>query len=276
MGGMMGGGAMIRPDGTFTIPAVAPGDYIVRGNLPGPPQPGVPMEMATASVTVNGVDINDLRVEPSKPITVTGHVVMDPVAARSFKPEMMRLSAPLSEPGPTFGPVPPPAAIRDDLTFEFKASQGPSIVRLASPPGWMIKSVSLNGADVTEGITFHNDDVAGLEVELTNRVPDVSGLVTNGRGEPVVNYFAIAFPQDQERRNAPGPGRTAMVRPDDQGRFSFKTLRPGNYYVVAVEHVQNGEWMDPAFMEAVRTRATRISVNEGDTQVLDLKLQQPR
>jgi hypothetical protein len=34
--------------------------------------------------------------------------------------------------------------------------------------------------------------------------------------------------------------------------------------------------MDPAFMEAVRTRATRISVNEGDTQVLDLKLQQPR
>ena len=36
------------------------------------------------------------------------------------------------------------------------------------------------------------------------------------------------------------------------------------------------EWMDPAFMEAVRTRATRISLSEGDTQMLDLKLQQPR
>ena len=33
------------------------------------------MEMATASVTVNGVDINELRVEPSTPITVTGHIV---------------------------------------------------------------------------------------------------------------------------------------------------------------------------------------------------------
>jgi protocatechuate 3,4-dioxygenase beta subunit len=67
-----------------------------------------------------------------------------------------------------------------------------------------------------------------------------------------------------------------MARPDDQGRFKFQTLRPGNYYVVAVEHVQAGEWMDPAFMESVRTRATPISLIEGDTQVIDLKLVQPR
>ena len=276
-GGMMGsGGGMIRPDGTFTISGVSPGEYTLRGNLPGPPQPGVPMEMATANVTVNGIDITDVRVEPSKPITVSGHVVLDPVAARSFKPETMRLSAPPSEPGPVFGPPPPPAAVRDDLTFEFKASPGPSVVRLASPPGWMIKSVFLNGADATDGITFRNEDVTGLEVELSNKVPDLSGQVTNGNGDAVLDYFAIAFPQEQERWSAPGPGRTAMVRPDDQGRFRFRTLRPGNYYIVAVEHVQTGEWMDPAFMESVRTRATRISINEGDTLVADLKLVQPR
>jgi protocatechuate 3,4-dioxygenase beta subunit len=63
-----------------------------------------------------------------------------------------------------------------------------------------------------------------------------------------------------------------MVRPDDQGRFRFRSLRPGNYYVIAVDHLQNGEWLDPAFMEAVHTHAVRISVNEGDVQTLDLKL----
>ena len=63
------------------------GEYTVRGNLPGPPQPGVPMEMATANVTVNGIDITDVRVEPVRPISVSGHVILDPVAARSFKPE---------------------------------------------------------------------------------------------------------------------------------------------------------------------------------------------
>ena len=64
----------------------------------------------------------------------------------------------------------------------------------------------------------------------------------------------------------------AMVRPDDQGRFRFRTLRPGNYYVVAVDHVETGEWMDPAFMESMHARSAHITVNEGDTQTLDLKL----
>jgi hypothetical protein len=145
-----------------------------------------------------------------------------------------------------------------------------------SPAGWMIKSVTLNGTDVTNGLTFGTDDVSGLEVELTNKVPDLSGQVINGKGDAVLDYFAVVFPQDQDLWNAPGPGRTGMTRPDDQGRYRFRTLRPGNYYIVAVEHVQTGEWMDPAWMESVRSRATRVTLNEGDTLVADLKLAQPR
>jgi carboxypeptidase family protein len=269
-----GGGGMIRPDGTFTINGVAPGDYTLRGMLPG--QPGAPPDTAVANISVNGIDLTDVRLEPVKPITVSGQVLLDPAAARSFKPETMRLNAPPSEPGPIFGPTPQPAAIRDDYTFEFKAGPGPSIVRLSGPPGWMIKSVTLNGADVTDGITFREEDVSGLEVELTNKVPDLSGQVTNSSGDGVLDYVAIVFPQDQNLWNAPGPGRNGMTRPDDQGRYRFRTLRPGNYYVVAVEHVQTGEWMDPAFLESVRSRATRVTLNEGDTLVTDLKLVQPR
>jgi len=229
-----------------------------------------------ANVSVNGIDLTDVRVEPVRPITVSGHVTLDPVAARSFKPETMRLSAGPSDPFPMFGPPTPPAAVRDDLTFEFKASPGPSVVRLASPSGWMIKSITLNGADVTDGITFRDEDVSDLEVELSNKMPDLSGQVTNGNGDAVLDYVAIAFPQDQDLWNAPGPGRNGMTRPDDQGRYRFRTLRPGTYYVLAVEHVQSNEFMDPAFLESVRSRATRVTLNEGDTLVADLKLVQPR
>lgn len=274
LGPIGGGGGMIRPDGTFTINSVAPGEYTLRGMLPG--QPGAPPGTVMASISVNGADLTDVRLEPVKPISVSGQVLLDPVAARSFKPETMRLNAPPNDPGPMFGPVPPPAAVRDDLTFEFKASPGPSVVRLNGPAGWMIKSVSLNGADVTDAITFRDEDVSGLQVELTNKVPDLSGQVTNGNGETVLDYYAIAFPQDEQRWNAPGIGRTAMVRPDDQGRFRIRTLRPGNYYVIAVEHVQTSEWNDPAWMESVRSRATPVTLNDGDTLVSDLKLAQAR
>jgi protocatechuate 3,4-dioxygenase beta subunit len=273
-GPMGGGGGMIRPDGTFTINSVAPGEYTLRGMLPG--QPGAPPDTAMANVSVNGIDLTDVRVEPVNPITVSGQVLLDPAAARSFKPETMRLNAPPSDPGPMFGPMPPPAAIRDDYTFEFKASPGPSVVRLSGPPGWMIKSVTLHGADVTDGITFREEDVSGLEVELSNKVPDLSGQVTNANGDVVLDYVAIIFPQDQNLWNAPGPGRNGLMRPDDQGRYRIRSLRPGNYYVVAVEHVQAAEWMDPAFLESVRSRATRVTLNEGDTLVTDLKLVQPR
>lgn len=266
--------AMIRPDGTFNISGVVPGEYVVRAMIPG--QPGTPAESSMAAISVNGTDITDLRLEPLRPITVSGHVVLDPVAARSFKPETMRLNAQPSEPGLLSGPLPPPAAVRDDLTFDFKATPGPSIVRLAPTPGWMIKSVSLNGADVTDGLTFRSDDVSGLEVELTNRVPDLSGQVTNGNGDAVLDYYVVVFPQDQDLWNAPGNGRTGLSRPDDQGRYRFRALRPGTYYVVAVEHVQTGEWMDPTWMESVRSRATRVTLNEGDTLVADLKLTEPR
>src|SRR5262249_31134499 len=117
--GVIPAGGMIRPDGTFTIGGLPPGEYTARAAIPG--QLGTPQETATATVSVNGTDITDLRLEPVKPITVSGHVVLDPVAARSFKPETMRLGAFPSEPGPSFGPLPAPAAVRDDLTFEFKA-----------------------------------------------------------------------------------------------------------------------------------------------------------
>src|SRR5262249_36896583 len=111
-GPMGGGGGMIRPDGTFTINSVAPGEYTLRGMLPG--QPGAPPDTAMATISVNGIDVTDVRLEPVKPISVSGQVLLDPAAARSFKPETMRLNAPPSEPGLMFGPMPPPAAIRDD------------------------------------------------------------------------------------------------------------------------------------------------------------------
>jgi protocatechuate 3,4-dioxygenase beta subunit len=274
----MTAGGPIRPDGTFTISGVPPGEYMLRGMV-GMPSPGNPPETAVAFVTVNGDDVAGVRLEPVKPISVSGRVVLDPVAARAFKSEAFRIGAvPTNPADQMIGlPMTQPAAVRGDLTFDFKTYPGTMVVRLlGSVNGWMIKAVYLNGADVTNSVNFRSDDVDGLEVELTNRVPDVSGLVANGKGEYVKDYYAIAFPQDQIRWTNPGPGQNAMVRPDQDGRFRIQTLKPGEYYLAAVEHLQNGEWMDPEFLEAVRAHATRISLSEGDIQTRDLTLSQGR
>jgi hypothetical protein len=210
-----------------------------------------------------------------QPITVSGRLVVDPGAAASLKPEAFRFIATPKTMRPMWmGPARPGDAVHGDLTFQFQTYPGEMIVVTAgAQPGWMVKAIRLNGTDVTDGIDFKpGQNVADLEVEITDRIPEISGLVTNAKGEPVTSYAAIFFPQDEERGKAPGRGRSGMVRPDQDGRFKLRTLRPGNYYVAAVEAVENGQWMDPEYLETLRARATRISLGEGETKSIDLKL----
>ena len=63
-----------------------------------------------------------------------------------------------------------------------------------------------------------------------------------------------------------------MTRPDDEGRFRFRTLRPGDYYVAAVEHVQNGAWMDPAFLAQFVTASIKVSLGDGETKTQDIRI----
>jgi len=66
-----------------------------------------------------------------------------------------------------------------------------------------------------------------------------------------------------------------MGRPDQDGRFKVRNLPPGTYYAVALEYVEPGESSDPEFLEKIRDRASRFSLNDGETKVLDLKLTGP-
>jgi hypothetical protein len=130
----------------------------------------------------------------------------------------------------------------------------------------------LNGVDVTDGVDVKpNEDVSGLEVELTNKLTTISGLVTNARGEAVKDYSAIAFSQDREQwrdtTRYHGSGR-----PDQDGRFKITALPPGDYYIIAIDKIEPGESSDPDFLETVRSKATAVSIREGDSRTVDLKL----
>ncbi len=63
--------------------------------------------------------------------------------------------------------------VKADGTFELKGLTGTRLIRAVGlPPGWMLKSVHVNGADVTDtGVEFKpGEAVTGLEV-----VVDVEG-----------------------------------------------------------------------------------------------------
>ena len=223
-------------------------------------------------VTVADEDITDLQLVTSKPVSVAGRVIVDPAAAQSLPASLFVSAFPMD--GPNFGGL-TPGRVADDYTFELKTSPGRSRISLSNPPaGWSIRAVRLNGADVIDsGVEFKpNQNVRGLEVELTNKVSVVAGLVTTGRGEASRDYTAIAFPQDSDRWKDTNSRYIRTGRPDQDGRFKISGLPSGDYLLIAVDHINPGESSDPEFLERVRTKATRFSLSEGETKSIDLKL----
>jgi hypothetical protein len=275
-GGMFFGpmaNGMIRPDGSFTVSGIAPGEYTLRANAPG--NGTMPM-FATADVTVNGEDVAGVRLAVATMITVAGRVITnDPAAAQMMRASSIRLmTTPVNPDDMMMMMGPNGGNANDDFTFEIKTMPGRMNVRIGSAmPGWTLKAVRMNGIDVTDtGIDFAaGGEYSGIEVELTNHPAEVSGVVTNARGEPVKNYSVILFSQDREKWQ--GNSRyISSSRPDQDGRFKVRSLPPGSYYAVAVEYVEPGESNDPEFLEHVRPKATTFSLNDGETRVLDLKL----
>lgn len=276
-GGFFGpaGTAQVRPDGTFTITGLAPGSYALRAQKMGPPGDGP--ETAMTSITVSGDDVSDLQLIAAKPSALTGRVIVDP-AARSSLPATLTIGVmPMNLVGIP-APPPPPARIAEDMTFATKSP--PGLMRLTlgggfngSPAGWTIRSIRMNGADVTDaGVDIKpNEDISGIELELTNKLTTISGLVKNSRGEVSKDYTTIVFAQDKTRWTA-GSRYQSAGRPDQDGRFKISGLPEGEYYIIAVDRLEPGQSGDPDFLESVRTRATSFSLREGETRTIDLRL----
>jgi hypothetical protein len=272
----MTGTAQVRPDGTFTVVGLAPGDYSLRAQRMGGPSPDGP-ETAMANVTVAGDDVSDVHLVAAKPSRLTGRVIVDPAAVSSLPPALMLSLFPVNMLGIPAPPA-PPARIGDDFTFETKSPPGRMRFILgggfnAPPTGWAIRSVRLNGTDVTDaGLEFKsNEDISGVEVELTNKLTTISGLVTTSRGEASRDYTTIVFAQDKEKWV--GASRyTSSSRPDQDGRFKISGLPAGEYYIIAVDRLEPGQQGDPDFLESVRGRASSLSLNEGETKTVDLRL----
>jgi hypothetical protein len=169
---------------------------------------------------------------------------------------------------------PGPSRVNDDFTFDLKSRPGKFVIRLMSmTPGWALKAVRVNGADVTDdGFDIRpNEEISGIEIEMTNHQSDFSGVVTNTRGEPVKDYSLVVFAQDRERWN-PGSRYLRTSRPDQDGRFKVTGLPAGRYYAVALDYVEPGEASDPEFLDRVSAKAEKFSLNEGEVKTFDLKI----
>ena len=82
----------------------------------------------------------------------------------------------------------------------------------------------------------------------------------------------VVFAEDSQKWTIPMTRWVTGTRPDQDGRFKVQNLPAGSYYAIAVDYIPQGEWGDPDLLERLRARATHVTLNEGGTETLDLKI----
>ena len=285
---LMGMTGRTTKDGTFTISSVAPGDYTLnvrsvrmitsaggdtiefRGAIGGD---GDNSETASLPVTVAGEDLTNVLIMTAQGGTAIGRLIFEGAAKPPAGAGVRINAAGADADGPMIGGS--STAAKADGSFELKGLSGRRIIRAMNlPAGWIVKAVRVNGDDVTdEGVEFKSgQEVSGLEVVATNKPTEITGTVTSSNGTAVKDYTVVVFSEDSQRWNLPMTRWVAGTRPDQEGRFRVRNIPAGSYYAAAVEYVEQGAWGDPELLERLKARARRITVSEGGTETLDLKL----
>ena len=263
----------VQPDGTFSIGGATPGDYTLRAF-----RPNASDESATVDLTVSSSDVSGVQLAATKGATLRGRIAFEAGSARPPAAPAVRFNV-LHPDTTAIAMMTNPEAAKSDGTFELKTSAGRTVIRAAVFGGgeWRLRRVlSPTGVDVTDdGFDVPSGaSIDGLVVELTSRLPELSGIVVDAAGARLRDYVVVVFATDQ-RPWTTGTRHFAVARPDADDVFHAR-VPAGDYYAAAFELDEPLVSLDdPDILHQLRDRATTLSLGDAEKKTLTLTLCDP-
>jgi sarcosine oxidase gamma subunit len=273
--------AAVDAQGRFRFPAVAPGRYTVSASMAAAPGGQSGPLWATADLAVSGGNQTiALTLQPG--MAVSGKVVFSggtlQAPANMTGGRVIMMNAERLPSGFFTDPLGvAPVNVNPDGTFTLTGA-APGNYRLSvtlpgSASGWALRSAFVNGADSldTPFIVTPGRSIDDAVVIFTDRPTELSGTLQTPAGTPTADYFIVVFATDKAFW-LPSSRRNVSARPASSGKYSVRNLPPGEYFIVAVTDVEQGDWWDPTFLERLAPVATRFTLSEGEKKTLDLKI----
>jgi 5-hydroxyisourate hydrolase-like protein (transthyretin family) len=250
--------------GVFDIRGVPPGSYEVVANM----NERNNRMTAHVPVEVGNADVQTVTVVMMPGFTVSGHLSIDGPQASSQDLTRVRVSLRADGPQPlVYG-----AAVMADGTFTLEqvGRDNYRITVSGTPQHTYIKSAQYGGMDIlNEGIQFDRPPNGPIDIVVSSNTGSITGTVQNEKQEPSVNAMVVLVP-DAPKRSRLDMYRTTTT--DALGQFHLEGIPPGDYKVFSWEDVETGAWQDPDFIRTFEDRGKPVSVNEGGTSNVDLRV----
>jgi hypothetical protein len=144
------------------------------------------------------------------------------------------------------------------------------------PEGWAVKAVLQGHRDIANlPLDFGSgEELAGVQVVLTDRVATVTGQVVDQKETTGPDGTVLLFPADSTKWYE-GSRLIRAVRPDQKGQYRIPGVLLGEYWLVALDYVEDGIWNDPEYLDSIRRDAQRVALVDPAPQSFSLKLVTP-
>ncbi|HTQ57296.1 MAG TPA: carboxypeptidase-like regulatory domain-containing protein [Bryobacteraceae bacterium] len=257
---------LVDANGSFELTGVTPGSYNLSTSLrDGAKTYFAYQHLEVESGNIDGLTLNlsagaelagQLRFEGRTPASLTG-ISVD---LEEFEGDDFRI-------GPR-----PYCEVKEDGSFTLESIAGEQYrARVHGlPAGYYLKSARLGDDEVKEsGIDAAHEISGPLILTVSSRAGQIEGVVLNARQQPVSGVAVVLVPEPKKRERFE---KFKHVTTDQYGRYTVKSIEPGEYQLFAWEDMEPGEYMDPEFLKPVEARGKAISIHEDSREIADLQL----
>jgi protocatechuate 3,4-dioxygenase beta subunit len=230
---------------------------------------------ASADVTIDGRDVADIALALQPGVSASGRIVFQ---GSQLQPPSdltrLRVSVTPADPGPA-RELSVAVNGRVDASGKFTIegiSPGRYRLNASGAEGWVLDSAVVDGQNSLD-FPFEvkgGQNVGSAVITFTDQRSELSGALTDDRGQPALGYTVLVYPSDQRLRTSDSR-RIRTVSPATDGRFTFGTIPPGDYLLTAVMDVEAGSWYDPAFLQQLDPIAVRVTIAEGEKKVQNMR-----
>lgn len=250
-------------EGRFEMANVPPGSYTLTTMQFGGSSPA--MHMQPLVVPAEGLDNLQLGAQPEG--NVQGSVVVSGDAKVALNGLRVMIAG--GEDGMAAMPV--VGSVSDSGAFVLKkvAAVAYELSLQPLPAGTYLKSVQWGGRErLGQTLDFAAGFAGTLQVVLGTDGGAFEAAVSRD-DKPVADATVVLLAADPAGRFQE---TTQSGESDSAGRVSFKDVPPGDYLAFAWEKVEEGQWLDAAFLKPFEDQAARVTIRPKGSEKAQLGL----